>query len=286
LQSLERLKFRIATMLNRKVRIPVFLLVAVMLIIASGCISRKKINYFQDAKIADTMTEKMEAIQEQKIKQIKIRPYDILDIRVSTPSKEMNNLFNNLGGQRQNNNSARGGIETAYRTGYSVNEDGTLELPVIGTINVLNLTVQKTKSLIEDRLSEYVKDPYVQVKFLNYKVFVLGEVRNSGLITINNEQATVMEAISKAGGMGRFARRENVRVFRGTPDNPIVHEMDLTSVAAMGSPGYILGPYDIIYVEPLRRKNILSNINTVNAIVGILNTSISFLVILLTTDSI
>ena len=147
------------------------------------------------------------------------------------------------------------------------------------------MTIPQAKELIKERLSEYVRDPYVQVKFLNYYVFVLGEFRNSGLITINNESVTVMEAISKSGGLGQFARRNNVRVFRGTPENPIVHELDLTSVSSMSSPGYFLEPYDIIYVEPLRRKTILSNISTINAIVGILNTTLSFLFIFLTSEN-
>lgn len=272
-------------MLNPKGAISNFIIFSFIILMVSSCISPKKINYFQDAELADTMTEKMKKIQQKKVKQIRIRPFDIIDIRVSTPSEEMNELFNNIGGE-QGNSSARGGVETSYRTGYSVNQDGSLELPVIGEINVLNLTVREAKSLIEEKLSEYVKEPYVQVKFLNYKVFVLGEVKNPGLVTINNEQANIMEAISQAGGMAQFGKRENVRVFRGTPDNPIVHELDLTKISSMSSPGYFVQPYDIIYVEPLRRKTILSNVNTINAIVGIINTSISFLVVLLSTDTI
>jgi len=255
----------------------IFLLISSL----TGCLSRKKINYFQDAKIADTMTEEMKEVQEKKVKQIKIRPYDVIDVRVSTPSEEMNKLFNNIGGQNRNNNQNFGG---AYGSGFSVNKDGTIDLPVIGEINVLNLTIGEATKLIEDKLSEYVKDPFVQVKFLNYKVFVLGEVSNQGLVTINNEQATIMEAISLAGGMRQLANKQNVRVFRGTPENPIVHRLDMTSVSAMNSPGYFMEPYDIIYVEPLRRKTILSNVNTVNAIVSILNTTVTFALIFFSTN--
>ncbi len=265
------------------IRVTLFFFV---LITATSCISREKLNYFQDAEVADSMTKAMKEIQENKINEIKIRPYDILDIRVNSLDDKTNEMFNTTGGNRGgggggNQGGGRGG---SYRTGYSVTKEGKIDLPVIGTVNVLNLTIQEAKSLIAEKLSNYVRDPYVQVKFLNYKVFVLGEVGSPGLITINNEQATIMEAISIAGGLGQFARRENVRVFRGTPENPIVHELDMTKISAMNSPGYFIQPYDIIYVEPLRRKNILSNINTINAVVGILNTTLSFLFIFLSTN--
>lgn len=258
-----------------------------IVVAASGCISREKLNYFQDAKVADSMTEAMKKIQQEKINQIRIRPFDILSIQVSSLDEKTDQKFNQLGGRGGGGGSGGGGgggRGGSYRTGFSVTKDGKVDLPVIGKVNVLNLTIQQAKSKIQQRLANYVREPYVRLKFLNYKIFVLGEVKSPGLITINNEQATIMEAISVAGGLGRFARRENVRVFRGTPQDPIVHELDMTSISAMNSPGYFVQPYDIIYVEPLRRKNILSNINTINAVVGILNTSLSFLFIFLSTN--
>lgn len=252
-------------------------------ILLSSCISREKLNYFQDAGVADTVTKELRQVQEQKIAQIRIRPYDILDVRVKSPDDQTNQLFSpgGSGGGGGGNAGLRG---EPYRVGYSVDKDGTVELPLIGEVNVLNLTLKEARNVIKEKLSEFVREPYVQLKFLNYKIFVLGEVRNPGMITINNEQATVMEAISQAGGMKLFGRRENVRVFRGSADNPIVHELDLTKVSSMNSPGYFCQPYDIIYVEPLRRKTILSNVTTINAIVGILNTTLSFLFLFLTTN--
>lgn len=252
-------------------------------LLTTGCISREKLNYFQDAKVVDTMTEAMKKAQRRRIEQIRIQPFDLLDIRVSSPDPKTNQMFNSIGGGGGGGQqSAR--VSGSYGVGFSVEKDGNVKLPLLGEVNVLNLTVSQAEKLIEERLSEYVRDPYVQIKFLNYKVFVLGEVKKPGLVTINNESATIMEAISHAGGMGLFARRNNVRVFRGPTDNFVVHELDLTSVDALSSPGYYMKPYDIVYVEPLRRKTILSNINTINAIVGILNTSLSFLFIFLSTN--
>lgn len=248
----------------------------------SSCISREKLNYFQDAAVADTVTEELRQVQEKKIEQIRIRPYDILDVRVVTPDEKTNELFNSVSGRGQGGGGGQGGA--SYRIGYSVSQDGTIELPLIGEVNVLNLTVRQAKAAIKEKLNEYVKDPFVQVKFLNYKIFVLGEVRSPGMITINNESATIMEALTQAGGISQFGRRENVRVFRGSAENPIVHELDLTTISSMNSPGYFLEPYDIIYVEPLRRKTILSNINTINAIVGIFNTALSFIFLFLTAN--
>ena len=251
--------------------------------LTSGCISRKNLNYFQDIEVVDTMTKALKKAQRRRIEQIRIQPFDILDIKVSSADPKTNQLFNNLGGQRGGNQQGAR-IAGSYGLGFSVEKNGNVNLPLLGEVNVLNLTIPQAEKLIQERLSEYVRDPYVQIKFLNYKIFVLGEVRQPGLVTINNESATIMEAISKAGGLGLFARRENVRVFRGPNDNMVAHELDLTSVDAFDNPGYYMKPYDIIYVEPLRRKTVLSNINTINAIVGILNTTLSFLFIFLTTN--
>jgi polysaccharide export outer membrane protein len=255
----------------------------ICLLMLTGCISRERLNYFQDAEVADTVTEKMKKAQRRRIERIRIQPYDILDVQVNTPDENFNKAFNNVGGRGGGGRGGGGGRSGGYRFGYSVEEDGVVDLPVVGEVNVLNLTIRDAENLIQEKISEYVRDPFVRIKFLNYKVFVLGEVAGGGLITINNESATVLEAIAQAGGLQTFARRENVRVFRGPPNNFQVFEMDLTSVEAMESPGYYLKPYDVIYVEPLRRKTILSNINTINAVVGILNTTLSFLFIFLTT---
>lgn len=250
-----------------------------LLLIASlftSCISREKLNYFQDAAVADTVSEDLRQVQEKKIEQIRIRPYDILDVQVRTPDERTNKLF---GAGENSNVRGRVNIQQSYQIGYSVGQDGTIQMPLIGEVNVLNLTVKQAREAIEEQLSEYVRDPYVQVKFLNYKIFVLGEVKNSGLVTINNESATVMEAISLAGGITQYGKRNNVRVFRGTPDNPIVHELDLTSVKSMSNPGYFIEPYDIIYVEPLRRRTILANISTINTFASIITTVFNILVI-------
>ncbi len=264
-------------------KVPIFIFIIGLL--TTGCISREKLNYFQDAKVVDTMTEAMKKAQRRRIEEIRIQPFDILDIKVSSPVTKTNQMFNNIGGGGGGGNQNQGArVAGSYGVGFSVEKNGMVKLPILGEVNVLNLTVSQAENLIQERLSEYVRDPYVQIKFLNYKVFVLGEVKQSGLVTINNESATVMEAISKAGGLGLLARRDNVRVFRGPTDNFIAHELDLTSVNALSSPGYYMKPYDIVYVEPLRRKTILSNINTINAIVGILNTTLSFLFIFLSTN--
>lgn len=260
-----------------------FILLISLGFLLASCVSREKLNYFQDARVADTVTEEMKEAQRRRIEQIRIQPFDILDIKVTSADQQTNQMFNNPSGRRGGGQQNQR-VAEEYGVGYSVEKDGRVKLPVVGEVNVLNLTIPEAENLIQERLSEYVRDPYVRVKFLNYKIFVLGEVNQSGLVTINNESATIMEAISKAGGLGLFARRSNVRVFRGPTDNFVAHELDLTSVDAMNSPGYYMKPYDIIYVEPLRRKTILSNINTINAIVGILNTSLSFLFIFLSTN--
>jgi polysaccharide export outer membrane protein len=105
-------------------------------------------------------------------------------------------------------------------------------------------------SLIEGKLKEYIKNPVVNIQIQNYKVTVLGDVRNPGTFKIPNERMTILEAIGLAGDLRMTGNRRNVLVIRDVNGVKTEYRLDLTSKAVFSSPAYYLTQNDVVYVEP------------------------------------
>ena len=120
-----------------------------------------------------------------------------------------------------------------------------------------------------------LKEPYVSARYATFRIYIFGEVGKSGLVNIDNERANLLDLLGATNDFQLFANRKNVRVFRGAPDSTVVYEIDMTSINAMEQPGFYLHPYDIVYVEPLRRKTFFTNVQTFNIIVGLFNTAVT-----------
>ncbi len=254
------------------------LLIPVILMVFTSCISRKNLNYFQDVQTAESKEISSEAdveeVRKKMNKEIKIRPYDVIGINVFTEDEKLNKAFQATSSGQSGGGRGGGSQRYSYFTGYSVSEDGYVRLPILGKIKVLNLTLSEAEDKIQEKLKKFVYKPFVQIKFITYKVYVLGQVKSPGLKRIESESATIMEAISLSGDLQQFANRENVKVFRGETTDPTVYSLDLTSVSSMKSEGFYLQPYDIIYVEPMRRSTLVTNIQTVNTIIGGINAAV------------
>ncbi len=137
---------------------------------------------------------------------------------------------------------------------YLVDANGNIDFPVLGTIKVAGLSRIQATSLVKDRLKEYIKNPIVNIRTINFKVTVLGEVSNPGSYTIPNERITVIEALGLAGDLTIQATRKNVLVIRESKGKKTYHRVDLTSEAVFNSPVYYLSQNDVIYVEPNKSR--------------------------------
>ena len=138
----------------------------------------------------------------------------------------------------------------ATAPGYLVDVTGAIELPLIGTLNVGGLTTMEAKELIKKKVADYLKEPTVNVRFLNYKVSVLGEVLHPSVYVIPNETITLPEALGLAGDMTIYGKRENVLVIRDENGKKIFGRVNLTTRDVYNSPYYYLHENDIVYVEP------------------------------------
>lgn len=171
-----------------------------------------------------------------------IQPNDRLSIQVysKTLNQEQATIFN---------------IPATANTtalGYQVNEDGNIEMPVLGTVAAAGLTKDELEQNLIKQLSEkdYVKDPSVLVQFLQFNVDVLGEVKNPGMQKFNGSKVSIIDAISAAGDLTDYGQRENVTVIREENNKKIYYKIDLRSKTIFQSPVYTLQPNDIVYVSP------------------------------------
>jgi polysaccharide export outer membrane protein len=138
--------------------------------------------------------------------------------------------------------------------GYQIDEDGNIVFQGLGKIHIDGLTKAALKDTLDARLTPYLQHPYYNIRFLNYKFTMLGEVGHPGIITIPGERINILEAIALAGDLTFFGQRQNVLIIRENNNKREFARMDLTKPDIMKSPYFYLQQNDIVYVEPNNKK--------------------------------
>jgi polysaccharide export outer membrane protein len=141
------------------------------------------------------------------------------------------------------------GSSQAMQT-YTVDSDGSINFPVIGKVQLAEKTKREAVDLLQNKISELVKDPIVNIQIINYKVTVIGEVLKPGSYPVNSDRVTVLDAIGMANDLTIYGNRENVKVIRDNNGKQEVVTFDLTKSDFFSSPYFYLQQNDIVYVEP------------------------------------
>ncbi len=196
--------------------------------------------YFQDI---DQLGERIDRRQSDNLE---IQPDDELTIRVSAPEQEAALPFN----LTKSLSSQIGMGGNTELESYLVSNEGTIQFPVIGTIKVAGLTNIELAEKVTDLIDEYVKDPIVNVRILNFQITVLGEVKNPGTFSIKDDHITLSKALGLAGDLTIYGKRENVLVMGEEDGRKTYAYLDLTDANVVNSPHYNLRQNDVIYVEP------------------------------------
>ena len=223
------------------------LLLFVLCFLFASCGSHKNLVYIQETPIDTEM-------EIQKVPELIIQPQDMLSIVVSSKTPELAAPFNLPIVTYQ------GGTEVLSSQqrllGYVVDTNGEIDFPVLGKIYISGLTREQISVMIKDKLisEDYINDPVITVQFMNFRVHVLGEVAKPGTYTINGDHITLMEALSLAGDLTVYGKRENVKVVREKNGERIVYMIDLRSTDIFSSPAYYMQQNDIIYIEPNKYK--------------------------------
>ncbi len=208
-----------------------------------------------------------------------IAPFDVLNVRVVSTVGEVTKsleVFNPAAAAGSAGGGGSGGVGS-YFSGTLVDKNGNIELPYAGQVPVAGLTLEQAEDTIQSRLSAYILDVeqnlVVTIKILNYSVNVLGEVGSQGLVRAENEYMTVTEVLAKAGGITDFGNRQNVRLIRTDrlTKKTSTYRIDLTTQEMVSPQLARLQPNDVLYVEPLRRKQF----STAGQLLGLVSTIIS-----------
>ena len=259
----------------------------------SSCVDQKQIAYFQKGvNQPDTI-----AVAQAYIP--KIEPGDILAIPVGSLNPTASSFFNpystmpvssdngiSSSGQGGGTGQSSSGLSTSSSLtqssapGYLVDAAGTIDMPLLGNLKISGLTTTEAKNMIKDKLKLYLKEPTVSVRFLNYKISVLGEVAHPSVYVIPNESVTLPEALSMAGDMTIFGKRENVLVIRDENGKKEFGRVNLNTREVYASPYYYLHANDVIYVEP--NKGRIAQTDKTYQILPIILSALSFVAIIFT----
>lgn len=209
-----------------------------------------------------------------------VRVDDILNIVIQTLDPQANTILNqgNLpasSGAVSGNNST----SQAVVSGYLVSKDGIIHMPYIGSVFVKGLTTEQIRDTIAQKMAFYFKDPVVNVRFANFKVSVLGEVKNPSTFLIPNEKPTVIDALGLAGDITIYGRRDNVMLIRDNEGQKEITRLNLDSSKSISSHYFYLRPNDVLYIEASASK-VLSTDAYRNRNYAIIAAALGFLTIL------
>ena len=240
----------------------------ILFVFVMSCASKKDIYYFQDID----QTAKVD-----KFNSINIQPGDILDIQIKALNPESVLVFQrqpNLGVQQQQ-------FQNRVIDGYIVGDDGTINIPLLGTINTYDKTPQALANDIQEALSSFIKNPSVNIRLLNFRVSIIGEVNQPGTFTVLEERFTLPQALGLAGDLTINGDRNNVLIIRNENGKNTNYNIDLTQSEFMRSPVYFLKQNDIVYVRPntarVKSSGLVGNTST---LVSILSLAVSLFIVI------
>ena len=240
----------------------------VALLFLASCASKKDVYYFQD--IANSAPE-------SSFKFLNIQPGDILDIQIKALNPESVLIF-----QRQSVlDQQQRQIQNRAIDGYLVGEDGSINLPIVGSVDTKEKTTSSLAIEIQETLSPYIKNPSVNIRLLNFRVSVLGEVARPGTFTVLEERISIPQALSLAGDLTINGDRNHVLLIRNQDGQKVNQVIDLTKSDFLQSDFYFLKQNDIIYVRPnnarVKSSGLVGNAST---LVSILSLAVSLFILI------
>jgi polysaccharide biosynthesis/export protein len=246
------------------------------IILQTSCRSSKDLTMFQDLQNNVSLSG-----APGKAPEYIIKPFDNLYLNILTLEPEINALFN----PTMSSNSFGAGTQqmfgdrpSQYINGYMVQADGTIILPILGQLEVAGLNLVEARSMIMERAEEYLKEPNVKVKVLNFKVNVTGEVRNPGIYYNYEGNLSVLDAISMANGITDFADLKNVLVIRHNENSTETFNIDFTDRSVYLSDAFYLQPDDVVYIKPNKFKGSRDNNTVYSLIISTFSTIATLLV--------
>lgn len=233
---------------NRKSTLSEIVVTSLLLVLLSSCVNTRQVKYFPDAGNGIVATT-------SRIPESIIQKNDILHITISSLDPEASTFFNQA--QANGNEGTTTASSLGGNTGYLVSSaDGSIQLPMLGSIAAEGKTKDELRSFIEKTILDrkLLVDPIISIRFMNYRVTVLGEVNRPSVISVPNEKISLLEALGLAGDITIYGKKENIMVIREENNKKTVARLNLNSNDLFTSPYYYLRSNDIVYVEPNKAR--------------------------------
>lgn len=237
-----------------------------------SCASRKNVAYYQDI-------DQLSNLENSSSYETKLQPDDLLMIVVMAENPEVAAPFNLPSVIMQSNTEFEN--QQLRMNSYLIDNNGFIQFPIIGSIKLGGLTRTEAVSKMNQELSKYIAKPAVNLRILNFKITVQGEVTQPGVHNITSERITLTEALSLSGDLTVYGKRENILIIREKDGKKQAARVDITKADFLNSPYYYLSQNDVVYVEPNKTK-VNSSVVGPNATIVISAVSLLVTIIALT----
>ena len=243
------------------VRLATWVLLAVMVMVAAACSSTKDNNLAYFKNLPEAINGQLEAAQPARVA---LQVDDEIAVTITSSAPEATAIFH----APLANSSVRGDLVVQGNPklmAHVVDQQGYIELPVLGKISVLGKTTDEVEQAIRERVAATVRDPYVNVQLLSFYVDVMGEVKQPQRIKVDKKQFTVLDALATCGDLTEYGLRDGVVVIRHEGAQTTYHHLNLADTQIFNSPYFYLQQNDVVYVAPNRIRIDNSKYNQNNA---------------------
>lgn len=247
---------------------------SIVLVTLCSCKAYKQVAYFQDLDNESNLEEVI-----QNYTTLKIQKDDVLTITVNSMNPDASAMFN-LGSSGAGSTTGSTAGSSTSPGGYLVDQNGSIQLPYLGKIKVEGLSTAEIGKLLEDKLKEYLKDPIVSAKLINFKLSIFGDVTSPGVYPVQGERISLVQALSMAGDLNITGLRKNVLLVRENNGKRQYVRLNLNDKNIFNSPYFYLLPNDVLYVQPSNAKYAAVDITSRNLSIAL--SSLSLLVVILT----
>jgi polysaccharide export outer membrane protein len=230
-----------------------FLILAVVI---SSCTPYHNSVYFQGLDRNSGISHKID-----NYSPLTIQKGDILSLNVKSLNADASAMFNteSASSSSTSGGSAEGSTPSSGASGYLVDKNGEIDLPLVHKLKVAGMTIEEVQNTIQKAIAQYFKDLTVTVHLMNFKITIIGDVQKPGIFDVVNEHISIPQALSLAGDVSISGKRDNILLIREINGERQYLNIDLTSSKLLESPYYYLKNNDMLYVEEGRGKFITIN---------------------------
>jgi polysaccharide export outer membrane protein len=250
------------------------LIIIMSILILSSC--NKKYTYLYQKDYSKDSS----VIFTEKSELYKLKTNDVLHISITSNNEELTKQFK-VDKQDNNNLSSNSGGGNFYLTGFTIDPNGDIEIPVLGKIHVGGKTISEARQTIIEKTNEKLVDAIVNVKLVSFKFSTLGKFNSEKTVYIYQEKINILEAISTAGGLSQYADLRKIQVLRENENGKELFNVDLTNQSLLSSNKFYIYPNDIIIAGSLKSNSFRMNLQEYMYILSALTTSVSTIVLIL-----